>query len=151
MTFTAAAISPAGSATRVNSISTVDVRVPAAATAGAMSVFEAIVAANDGPPMHIHAREDEMFYVFSGTFQFWCGDETFTGGPGTTVVLPRNVPHTFKNIGTTEGRMLVTVTPGGFENFFIDVVNEKATEPAALMAIGARHGLTFLPPKSAAA
>lgn len=151
MTFKSAALSPAGSAQRVNSISIIDIRVPTRATDGAMSVFEGIVPANDGPPMHIHDREDEMFYVLSGQFQFWCGDETFTGGPGTNVVLPRGVPHTFKNIGTSEGRLLVTVTPGGFENFFIDVVNEKAGDPAAVMAIGARYGLTFLPPKAAAA
>ena len=104
MTFKSAALSPAGSAQRVNSISTVDIRVPTRATDGAMSVFEGIVPANDGPPMHIHDREDEMFYVLSGQFQFWCGDESFTGGPGTNVVLPRGVPHTFKNIGTSADR-----------------------------------------------
>ena len=151
MTFNTAAVSPAGSAQRVNSISTIDIRVPTVATAGAMCIFESLVSANDGPPMHIHGREDEMFYVLDGHFQFWCGDETFSGGPGTTALLPRGVPHTYRNIGSTEGRLLVTVTPGGFENFFVDIANEKAVEPAALMAIGARYGLTFLPPKAEAA
>lgn len=151
MSFTLPAISLAGSAERVDSISVVEVRIPTAATGGRMSVFESVVAPGSAPPLHIHAREDEFFYVLSGQFQFWCGDESFAGGPGTTALLPRGVPHTYKNVGTDEGRLLVSVTPGGFENFFVDVVAEKAMAPEALMAVGARYGLTFLPPEAEAA
>jgi mannose-6-phosphate isomerase-like protein (cupin superfamily) len=151
MSFTHPAISLAGSAERVDSISVVEIRIPTAATAGSMSVFESVVAPQSAPPMHIHAREDEFFYVLSGQFQFWCGDESFTGGPGTTALFPRGIAHTYKNIGSEDGRLLVTVTPGGFERFFVDVVAEKAMSPEALMAVGDRYGLTFLPPPEAEA
>ena len=39
--------------------------------------------------------------------------------------------------------------PPGFEQFFVDVATEKATDPAALVAVGARHGVTFIPPAAA--
>ena len=92
-----------------------------------------------------------MFFVLAGTFQFICGDEQFIGGVGANVLLPRNVPHTYPNLGTTEGRLLVTVTPGGFEGFFVEIDRTRASEPAEIMAIAARFGLSFLPPRAEAA
>jgi hypothetical protein len=33
-------------------------------------------------------------------------------------ILPRKVPHGFRNVGATPGKILLTITPGGFEKFF---------------------------------
>ncbi len=139
------ALNLAGQARRINAFGGMDLRVPAAATNGQMSIWESIAGPDQGPPMHVHTREDEMFYVLSGTFRFWCGEESFVGGPGTSMVLPRNVPHTYRNIGTTEGRILAAAIPGGFENFFLEVERTGSKDPATLDAIAAKYGLSFVP------
>ena len=149
--FAAAAINLPSQARRLNAFGAIDLRLTAADTAGRMGVVETVAQPLEGPPLHVHTREDEMFFVLAGTFQFICGDEQFIGGVGTNVLLPRNVPHTFRNIGTTEGRLLVTVTPGGFEGFFVEIDRLGATEPSEIMAIAARFGLSFLPPRAEAA
>src|SRR5690606_36029208 len=143
--FTFPALNMAGDARRINAFGGMDLRIPSAATNGQISIWESIAGPDMGPPMHVHTREDEMFYVLSGTFRFWCGEETFVGGPGTNMVLPRNIPHTYKNVGTTEGRILAAAIFGGFENFFIEVESSPAKDPATLDAIAAKYGLSFVP------
>lgn len=143
--FTFPALNMAGDARRINAFGGMDLRIASAATNGRISIWESIAAPDQGPPMHVHTREDEMFYVLSGTFRFWCGEENFVGGPGTNMVLPRNVPHTYRNVGTTEGRILAAAIPGGFENFFLEVERSPAKDPATLDAIAASYGLSFVP------
>jgi len=118
-------------------------------TGGAFSQMEANCAPQVGPPLHIHHREEETFYVLEGEFEFVCGDERTTGGPGTTVHLPRDVPHRFKNIGTGPGRMLITLTPAGIEDFFIAVgalPPEQQSDIPKIVAMAAQYGMEILPP-----
>ena len=68
--------------------------------------------------MHLHRNEDEILHVLEGDFRFWCGDWVRNAGAGATVVLPRGVPHAFRNVGAAPGRMLEVAAPGGFEGFF---------------------------------
>lgn len=96
-----------------------DILVTAAASGGTIGVFEDIGQPGDGPPLHVHHREDEIFHIREGRFRLWCGDRCWDVGPGETALLPRGIPHTFRNIGDTPGRNLVVVTPGGFENMFV--------------------------------
>lgn len=140
----AIAISPAGEFRRVNAFGAIDLRIVAPATEGEMAVWESIVAPEAGPPLHIHAREDETFYVLSGLFQVWVGDRTVLTAAGATMFLPRGIPHTFRNIGKTDGRILCMATPGGFEEFFLEVERTGVSDPAGLDAIAARYGLTFV-------
>jgi mannose-6-phosphate isomerase-like protein (cupin superfamily) len=72
------------------------------------------------PPLHVHHREDESFWVLAGEFTMQCGDRTFRGGPGAYFFLPRGVPHTFVNDGTTPGHLLTLLTPGGSEAAFVE-------------------------------
>ncbi len=78
-----------------------------------------------GPPLHIHSREDEAFYVLEGRIRFRQGDDEFVAGPGTWVWGPRGVPHAFK-VESESARALVIVTPAGFERMF-----EEGGAPAA--------------------
>jgi cupin domain len=48
-----------------------------------------------GPPLHIHHREDEAFYLLDGAMQVVCGEDRWEAGPGSLVMLPRGVPHAF--------------------------------------------------------
>jgi len=119
-------------------------------TGGDYAVIINTTPPDGGPPLHVHEREDESFYVLEGTYQFTFGDETVTLSEGGMVFLPRGVPHTFRNVGDTPGRLLNTVTPGGFEGFFREIDALPKNQPldrAVVAEIAAKYGLTFLPPR----
>jgi quercetin dioxygenase-like cupin family protein len=86
-------------------------------TGGALGLVEASFPRGFTPPLHVHTREDEAFYVLEGTIRFRQGDDEFAAGPGTWVWGPRGVPHTFK-VESESARALVIVAPGGFEQMF---------------------------------
>lgn len=122
-------------------------KVSSEETGGAYSIVENVVPPHDGPPPHVHRNEDEIFYVVDGEFEIRCGERTFTAAKGALAVLPRNVPHSFRNVGATEGRMLTTITPGGFEKFFAEVSREVPTMPPdldKLKEIARKYDLEFL-------
>jgi mannose-6-phosphate isomerase-like protein (cupin superfamily) len=70
---------------------------------------------SDGPPMHTHANEDDAFYVLEGEMTFLVEDERVVAGPGTFVLVPPGVTHTFANEGDAPVRMLNVHAPAGFD------------------------------------
>ena len=83
--------------------------------------------------------------MLEGTFEVLCGDETHRIGPGTSVFVPRGVPHTFRNIGDGPAVFLGTATPAGHEAFFLDA--DALTEPLtveAAVALCERHGIEIV-------
>jgi mannose-6-phosphate isomerase-like protein (cupin superfamily) len=96
------------------------IKASGADTNGAFGLTEVEVAPGFSPPLHIHHREEESFYVLEGQLTMRCGDETFSASAGSFVTLPRDVPHTFVVEGTTPARMLNLMTPGGGEGYFAE-------------------------------
>jgi quercetin dioxygenase-like cupin family protein len=118
-------------------------------SAGLIGIFEGIVPAGDGPPIHIHHNEDEVLYVIEGEYEFWLDGKTTIGAPGTSVFLPRGIPHTFRVLGKRPGRNLAIVTPGGFESFFVDAASRNLNIPenmAEIVQLGDLYGLEFVGP-----
>lgn len=118
-------------------------------SAGIVGLFEGRVPAGEGPPLHIHHNEDEVIHVLEGEYEFWLDGRISRGGPGTSVFLPRGVPHTFRVIGETPGRNLAILTPGGFETFFVEVAAQDLKIPqnmAEIVEIAGRYGLDFVGP-----
>jgi quercetin dioxygenase-like cupin family protein len=101
-------------------------KVAGGETGESLAVIEVQVQPQNGPPPHIHHREDETFYVLYGQFSFLLGDQTFEATIGSFVYIPRGTLHTFKNKGVSPGRLLVVITPAGFERFF-EEIGEPAT------------------------
>ena len=91
--------------------------VPNAATGGRMTVFRATMPEGFSPPRHIHTREDEVFVVLEGEARFDLDGEQLVAGPGTSVFMPRGVPHTFRVVSPV-AVMLGIMTPGAFEELF---------------------------------
>lgn len=119
----------------------------AVSTGGRYTVFEQVTPPGWGPPRHIHSREDEIIYVLEGTYELHVGDERRTVSAGACAVLPRNVPHGFRNAASTPGRLLCVITPGGLEEYFLAVAKcSPPPNPAQLVELAQPFGLTLLPP-----
>jgi quercetin dioxygenase-like cupin family protein len=89
-------------------------------SAGALTVFESVVAAGQGPPLHLHTDAGEFVYVVEGTLQIRVGEVLDDAPPGTFVFIPRGVAHTWQTTGTSPTRFLFGFTPAspGMERFF---------------------------------
>jgi quercetin dioxygenase-like cupin family protein len=88
-------------------------------THDAYSMFEyAVPAGVNGPPPHIHTREDESFICLAGRLKVDLGDDTFTLEHGDYLYLPRDVVHTFRNPFTDEARVISVVSPAGLERYY---------------------------------
>ena len=127
------------------------VEVDSKDTKGAVAVMRIFVPPGAGAAPHIHSREDEVFTVVRGHYRFRHGDMEVDAPPGTVVFLPRGEAHTFKNVSNEPGEHTVTAVPGGLEGFFRDVSAAQIEMPRdseKLFAIGAKYGLTHLPPAS---
>jgi quercetin dioxygenase-like cupin family protein len=101
-----------------------------------------------GPPLHLHSREDESFFVLDGSFVFDCGDTSWEGGQGAFVSLPAGTPHRYK-AGEQGGSLLMLFTPSGMEGYFRDwaeLVRAHKMTDAAMEKLAAHHGLQLLQP-----
>lgn len=118
-------------------------------TGGAFTMVEVITPPGGGPPPHCHTREDEWFFILEGRIELWQDGQWSEVPPGTAVFLPRNIPHTYRNPGSTPLRMIVHVAPAGFEVFFAELAEicriPGAPDMTAILASATRHGISFLP------
>ena len=126
-------------------------------TGGAYVLSEARVLPGGGPPPHIHHREDEAFFVLEGEIIFNLDGKKITARAGSFVQGPRGVPHGFKNESNAPARMLILVTPPGFEKFiaeFAQPVPSFDSPPVPvtpadlqkLLAIAPKYGIEILRP-----
>ena len=120
-------------------------------SAGRLTAFETIVAPGQGPPVHVHANEDETLYVVDGVVRFKLGDELHTGGAGALAFVPRGTEHTFQNVGDDEARMLIHFSPSGVEHFFVDFAALSAPDAGDFARLGAEQGMTVVGPPLAQA
>jgi mannose-6-phosphate isomerase-like protein (cupin superfamily) len=88
-------------------------------THDAYSLFEyAIPPETDGPPPHVHTREDESFICLAGRLDVHLGGEDFVLELGDYLFLPRDVVHTFRNPYGEESRVISVVSPAGLEGYY---------------------------------
>ncbi|EFH88587.1 cupin domain-containing protein [Ktedonobacter racemifer] len=102
---------------------------------------------NVGPPLHVHTREDETWYILEGNYEFRIGDNLVSASPGMTIFGPRNIPHTFHTTGSGHGHILILVTPAGLEDFFITMgqrIRQNALTPEGLEKLARQYGVSFL-------
>jgi len=131
------------------------IKARAADTDGALGLVEGIFYEGFGPPLHVHHREDEGMLVLEGEIRFRQGTDEFVAGPGTLVWAPREVPHAFR-VQSPTARALVIVTPGGFEQMFVDGgvpasdTSEPPTQvydPDAARALAEKFGFDVVGPQ----
>lgn len=96
-------------------------RVTTASTLGAYCAFEIITPPGQGVPLHIHDREDEVYYILEGAYEIECAGRMFRAEAGALAVLPRRLPHSFRNVAVTPSRALTIFIPGGFDDFVAEL------------------------------
>jgi mannose-6-phosphate isomerase-like protein (cupin superfamily) len=64
---------------------------------------------------HVHADEDDAFYILDGELTFTLDGELVAALPGTFVLVPPGVEHGFRNDGAVPVRMLNIHAPAGFD------------------------------------
>ena len=114
-------------------------------TDGAFAVFEENEPVDTG--LHVHAREDELFYVLDGEHVFTVGDTDHHAGPGDLVFAPRGVPHAQRRVVPRTGRTLVLTAPAGLEGFFRDLADAERAGvlgPEAYDRASREYGITWL-------
>ena len=115
-------------------------------------MFEVVTPPDLGIPPHVHDHEDELIYVTEGTFGIMLGDKNFEANAGDELFFPRHIPHAFQNTGSTAGKTIWTVVPGGnFEEFF-DKLGELPAGPPDLKKVAeifAAYGMKILMPENA--
>jgi quercetin dioxygenase-like cupin family protein len=126
------------------------VRATAAQTGGALGMVEHIMTPGGGSPYHVHHNEDEEFYIIDGELRFFSGDGSSVLGPGGFAFLPRGIPHGFRVEGDANARVLLLMTPGGFEGFVAEVSTPEpptaSPDMAALVQAAARYAVDILGP-----
>jgi quercetin dioxygenase-like cupin family protein/ketosteroid isomerase-like protein len=119
-------------------------------TGGALSMFESSPGPGAGPPMHVHAAEDEVLYVVEGTIRFQLGDETRETQAGGFAFIPRGLPHAWQNVGTESARVMFLFTPAspGMERFFsaFAEVPENGEVMEAFARLGREAGMHVVGP-----
>ena len=122
-------------------------RVTSASTQGAYCAFEFVTLPGGGVPLHVHAHEDELYYILEGTYEIECNGRQFTAEAGAMVMLPRSLPHAFRNTTGKPARALTVFIPGGFDAF-VQELNSLSSADAAdentRNGIRRKYGITML-------
>lgn len=113
-------------------------------TGGAYAVLEQEVLPGHGPPLHVHRHETEIFYILEGQFELTIGGQKVSCSAGAIAVGPRHIPHTFRNVGPAPGKLLLTVIPGRFANYFVDVDGLPDHDRERIRALGAKYDVEIL-------
>jgi mannose-6-phosphate isomerase-like protein (cupin superfamily) len=92
-----------------------------------------------GAPLHIHNDADEAMYVLEGSFQVSIDDKEIPAPEGSFVLVRKGTLHTITNIGKKVGRLLIFLTPPGFERYWeemshlLEVTNGKPDQDQVLV------------------
>ncbi|WP_245599852.1 cupin domain-containing protein [Paenibacillus harenae] len=94
-------------------------------------------------PLHLHAEDDEAWYVIEGTLGFRIGDNSFEAGAGSAVAAPRGTPHTYWNPKPEEARYLIIMTAQ--IHSLIQAIHASSSRDAeTIRALFERHGAVLL-------
>jgi len=118
-------------------------------TGGAFDYFIVMVAPHEGPPLHVHHRQEETFHVLKGKFKVRVGDEILFCNEGDFVYLPSKVPHAFLNLTDEQGEIIVVYTPGGGHKFFEELgplMHSVSPDKKVVAQLFEKYQMTLLGP-----
>jgi quercetin dioxygenase-like cupin family protein len=133
----------------------ITVKLTGADTGGAFSLMELSAPKGLRIAPHTHGREDEVFFVVSGSFRLTCDRITQNLEEGACAFLPRGLAHWFE-VTSEDFRAVQIASPAGLEGMFADL-GDLASRPRPItsfgpddfrrvMEIGRAYGQTMTPP-----
>ena len=134
----------------------VTIKVDGATSGGQFALIEHLAPQGPGPPLHVHAREDEWFFVVEGELTFWVGGRLIAAPAGAFIYGPRGVPHTYV-VTSREARFLSACSPPASRTSCgcwpsrarsrtLPPPTLRMPEPERLTAIAAEYGIEVLGP-----
>lgn len=133
------------------------IKVASEETGGTLTFMETVIPPHAGPPLHIHHRENEAFYVLDGDIKVVDNDREFQVTTGAFVFMPQESVHRFENVRDVPSTILLFFVPGGFEGYLMEMgepVVEGQPPPSGPIdfekaaRIGPKYGLEIIPPGS---
>jgi quercetin dioxygenase-like cupin family protein len=118
-------------------------------TGGLLDYFIVQVAPKGGPPLHVHHGQEETLHVLKGSYKVRIGDEVFRVEPGGFAYLPSNVPHTFLNLTSEAGELIVTYAPGGGHKFYEEygpLARSGPPDPKVIGPLFEKYNMSLLGP-----
>jgi quercetin dioxygenase-like cupin family protein len=103
-------------------------------TNGRYCLVDMLVPPGGGPPPHRHDFE-EMFTILDGEIELTFRGDAHTARAGSTLNIPSNAPHSFKNKSDKPARLLCMCSPAGQDEFFMavgDLVDSRTAPPPNL-------------------
>jgi quercetin dioxygenase-like cupin family protein len=102
---------------------------------GQLALVESRAWQTTEPPLHVHHREHEAWYVLEGQMTVRVGDDTLVAPAGSFAFAPKGVPHGF-TVDVEPTRVLVFAMPAGFERFAMELgVPADGTSPPAELEV----------------
>ncbi len=115
-------------------------------TGGEYSVTEFQAAPPPAPSAlpHIHKDADEAMYVLEGDFTVHIRDQLQHLPKGGFVLVRKGTLHTIANTGTTEGKLLIVLTPSGFEKYWEEmskllIATNGKPDPSAVLVLQEKY------------
>ena len=124
-----------------------EIHLSGADTGGAFCLLVDQPPAGWSLPPHIHKDAAETIHVIEGEFESTVDGVKERLGPGQSVHIPAGVVHSGANVGPATGRRLISFSPAGMEEFFLELGTAAPDdEPDRAVALDAalRHGWRFV-------
>ena len=106
-----------------------------------------------GPPLHVHATQEDSFYVLEGILTVQLGDDVIELEPGDFATAPPGVPHSATNAHADQNacRAVNLLTPGiGFDRYVSQLEQVAAAgDHEAMERLNAEYGVTIVGPSLA--
>ncbi|QNI36119.1 cupin domain-containing protein [Edaphobacter albus] len=125
----------------------IEVLVTSEETQGTFSMIVQTSPPGGGPPPHMHRDEDEIFRVLQGEFELFDGTQWTKLQAGEYAYTLRGSVHTFRNCGTTEGKIQAIVIPGKLDRY-LEAISpfNMPQDVERVLEISQDFGITFVTP-----
>lgn len=101
-------------------------------------------------PPHIHPTQDEFIYMLEGEFELMLDGKTTGAKSGDLVRMPKGIPHGIFNKSDRAVKCFFWVAPTRrLYDLFWGIHSMTEQNPAAVVALAAKHEVDFLPPPDA--
>ena len=117
-------------------------------TEGSLMLVETVgTTVGSGPPMHVHHRDDEAFFITAGSYRMHVAGQDHVCPAGSFIYLPRGTVHGFYAL-EPGSRKLNIYTPASHAGFYeeLDDVLANGRDDAQLVDLFERYHTEIVGP-----